>query len=144
MPDITNTSGTPIGLPDGTVIPPKQTAPVDNWDDFKDRANLKHYVQHGVLVVAASAGGQPSSSSPNQGASETEEEQQKRDLRGKLDLLGIQMHPNTGLEKLRKALAEAEVAKSRTDVIEALKAKDVEFDETASLDELKAKLEAAE
>lgn len=144
MPDITNTSGTPIGLPDGTVIPPKQAAPVNNWDDFKDRANLKHYVQHTVLVVAASAGGQASSSNPNQGASETEEEQQKRDLRGKLDLLGIQMHPNTGLEKLRKALAEAEAAKSRTDVIEALKAKDVEFDETASLDELKAKLEAAE
>lgn len=144
MPDITNTSGTPIGLPDGTVIPPKQTAPVDSWDDFKDRANLRHYVEQRVLLVAASAGGQPSSANLNQGANEIEEEQQKRDLRGKLDLLGIQMHPNTGLEKLRKALAEAEAAKSRTDVIEALKAKDVEFDETASLDELKAKLEAAE
>lgn len=144
MPEIANTSGTPIGLPDGTVIPPKQTAPVDNWDDFKDRANLKHYVQQGVLVVAASAGGQTSSANPNKGVNETEEEQQKRDLRGKLDLLGIQMHPNTGLEKLRKALTDAQAAKDRTDVIEALKAKDVEFDESASLDELKAKLEAAE
>lgn len=144
MPEITNTSGTPIGLPDGSIIPPKQTATVDNWDDFKDRANLKHYVQQGVLDVAASAGGQTSSANPNQGVNETEEEQQKRDLRGKLDLLGIQMHPNTGLEKLRKALAEAEAAKARTEVIEALKAKNVEFDETASLDELKAKLDAAE
>ena len=51
MPVITNTSTTPIGLPDGGVIGPKQNLDVDNWDDIKDRVNLAHYVRIGVLTV---------------------------------------------------------------------------------------------
>ncbi|WP_137279232.1 hypothetical protein [Pseudomonas rhizoryzae] len=126
MPVITNTSTTPIGLPDGGVIGPKQNLDVENWDEIKDRVNLAHYVRIGVLTVDG-----------GQGDGTSTEDLEKQDLLTKLKAFGVNPHPNTGVEKLRKQLADAEEAQERAAIIDALKAKNVAFDEKASLDDLK-------
>ncbi|WP_338546870.1 hypothetical protein V6W80_10050 [Pseudomonas benzopyrenica] len=128
MPVITNTSTTPIGLPDGGVIGPKQNLDVDNWDDIKDRVNLAHYVRIGVLTVE---GGQVD------GDGSSVEDIEKQDLTAKLKAFGVNPHPNTGVEKLRKQLADAQEAQEREAVVSALQAKNVEFDAKAKLDDLK-------
>lgn len=128
MPVITNTSTTPIGLPDGGVIGPKQQLDVDNWDEIKDRVNLAHYVRIGVLTVE---GGQVD------GDGSSVEDIEKQDLLAKLKAFGVTPHPNTGVEKLRKQLADAQEAQEREAVVAALQAKNVEFDAKAKLEDLK-------
>jgi len=128
MPVITNTSTTPIGLPDGGVIGPKQQLDVDNWDEIKDRVNLAHYVSIGVLTVE---GGQGS----GEGASV--EDLEKQDLLAKLKAFGVTAGANSKVETLRQKLADAQEAQEREAVVSALQAKNVEFDAKAKLDDLK-------
>lgn len=69
---------------------------------------------------------------------------ERAELFAKLKELGIDAAGNSKTETLQKKLDEALAAKERADVIDQLTAKDVEFGEKDSLDELKAKLAAAQ
>ena len=77
---------------------------------------------------------------------------EKADLLAKLKALGINANANSKPDTLRAKLEEAEAAKAAADVelaerqgvIAALTEKGVEFDEKDSLEELKAKLAAAQ
>lgn len=69
---------------------------------------------------------------------------ERADLFAKLKELGIDAAGNSRTETLQRKLDEALAAKERADVIDQLTAKGVEFDEKDSLEELKAKLAAAQ
>jgi len=69
---------------------------------------------------------------------------ERADLFAKLKELGIDAAGNSKTETLQKKLDEALAAKERADVIDHLTAKGVEFGEKDSLEELKAKLAAAQ
>jgi hypothetical protein len=69
---------------------------------------------------------------------------ERADLFAKLKELGIDAAGNSRTETLQKKLDEALAAKERADVIDQVTAKGVEFDEKDSLEELKAKLAAAQ
>ena len=74
---------------------------------------------------------------------------EKADLLAKLKALGVNANANSKPETLRAKLEEAEAAaekdrKDREEVIAALNAKQVAFNPDESLEDLKAKLDAAE
>jgi hypothetical protein len=69
---------------------------------------------------------------------------ERDDLFAQLKALGIDATGNSKTETLRKKLDEALAAKERDEVVAALTEKGVEFDEKDSLDDLKAKLAAAQ
>lgn len=83
---------------------------------------------------------------------EVPEGDEKAELMAKLKALGINANANSKPETLRAKLDEAEAAKTAADaemaekqgVTAALTEKGVEFDEKDSLEELKAKLTAAQ
>ncbi|WP_236222333.1 hypothetical protein [Pseudomonas asiatica] len=124
MAKVTNThSKTPIGLPDGSVVPPGGTIDVPQWVDYSNRQNLAFYVETGVLVVE---GGEPV-------------ELTKEDLIAKLKALGIEVGANAKPETLQKRLAEVE-AKAKQDAIAKLKEKGIEVGDDVTLEELQAEL----
>lgn len=124
MAKVTNThSKTPIGLPDGSVVPPGGTIDVPQWVDYSKRQNLAFYVESGVLVVE---GGEPT-------------ELTKEELMAKLKALGVEVGANAKPETLQKRLAEVE-AKAKQDAIAKLKGKGIEVGDDVTLEELLAEL----
>lgn len=124
MAKVTNThSKTPIGLPDGSVVPPGGTIDVPQWVDYSNRQNLAFYVETGVLVVE---GGEPV-------------ELSKDELFAKLKALGIEAGKNSSLKSLQERLAEAE-KKAKADIIAKLTEKGVAVGEGVTLEELQAEL----
>ncbi|MBV4507694.1 hypothetical protein HU751_022955 [Pseudomonas sp. BW13M1] len=124
MAKVTNThSKTPIGLPDGSVVPPGGTVDVPQWVDYSNRQNLAFYVEAGVLVVE---GGEPV-------------ELSKEELIAKLKALGIEAGKNSSLKTLQERLAEAE-EKAKADIIAKLTEKGVAVGEGVTLEELQAEL----
>lgn len=124
MAKVTNThSKTPIGLPDGSVVPPGGTIDVPQWVDYSNRQNLAFYVETGVLVVE---GGGPV-------------ELSKEELFAKLKALGIEAGKNSSLKSLQERLAEAE-AKAKDEIIAKLTEKGVAVGDDVTLEELQAEL----
>lgn len=124
MAKVTNThSKTPIGLPDGSVVPPGGTIDVPQWVDYSNRQNLAFYVETGVLVVE---GGEPV-------------ELSKEELFAKLKALGIEAGKNSSLKSLQERLVEAE-EKAKVDIIAKLTEKGVAVGEGVTLEELQAEL----
>lgn len=124
MAKVTNThSKTPIGLPDGSVVPPGGTTDVPQWVDYSNRQNLAFYVETGVLVVE---GGETV-------------ELSKEELFAKLKALGIDSGKNSGIESLQKRLAEAE-AKAKEEAIAKLAEKGIQVGDDVTLEELQAEL----
>ena len=124
MAKVSNThSKTPIGFPDGSVVPPGGTIDVPQWVDYSNRQNLAFYVETGVLVVE---GGEPV-------------ELSKEELFAKLKALGIEAGKNSSLKSLQERLAEAE-EKAKADIIAQLTEKGVAVGEDATLEELQAEL----
>ncbi|MBI6895722.1 hypothetical protein JET64_02760 [Pseudomonas putida] len=124
MAKVTNThSKTPIGLPDGSVVPPGGTIDVPQWVDYSNRQNLAFYVETGVLVVE---GGEPV-------------ELSKEELFAKLKELGIEAGKNSSVKTLQEKLAEAE-EKAKADIIAKLTEKGVAVGEGVTLEELQAEL----
>lgn len=124
MAKVTNThSKTPIGLPDGSVVPPGGTIDVPQWVDYSNRQNLAFYVETGVLVVE---GGEPV-------------ELSKEELFAKLKALGVDAGKNSSVKTLQEKLAEAE-EKAKADIIAKLTEKGVAVGEGVTLEELQAEL----
>jgi len=124
MAKVTNThSKTPIGLPDGSVVPPGGTIDVPQWVDYSNRQNLAFYVETGVLVVE---GGEAV-------------ELSKEELFAKLKALGVEAGKNSSLKTLQERLAEAE-AKAKEEAIAKLKEKGIEVGDDVTLEELQAEL----
>lgn len=124
MAKVTNThSKTPIGLPDGSVVPPGGTIDVPQWVDYSNRQNLAFYVETGVLVVE---GGETV-------------ELSKEELFAKLKALGIEAGKNSSLKTLQERLVEAE-AKAKEEAIAKLKEKGIEVGDDVTLEELRAEL----
>ena len=124
MAKVTNThSKTPIGLPDGSVVPPGGTIDVPQWVDYSSRQNLAFYVESGVLVVE------------DHGVAELT----KEELFAKLKALGIEAGKNSSLKSLQERLAEAE-EKAKADIIAKLTEKGVAVGEGVTLEELQAEL----
>lgn len=124
MAKVTNThSKTPIGLPDGAVVPPGGTIDVPQWVDYSKRQNLAFYVETGVLVVE---GGEPV-------------ELSREELFAKLKALGVEAGKNSSVKTLQEKLAEAE-AKAKEDIIAKLAEKGVIVGDDVTLEELQAEL----
>ncbi|MCZ9636877.1 hypothetical protein [Pseudomonas putida] len=124
MAKVTNThSKTPIGLPDGSVVPPGGTIDVPQWVDYSNRQNLAFYVETGVLVVEGGETGELS----------------KEELFAKLKALGIEAGKNSSLKTLQERLVEAE-AKAKEEAIAKLKEKGIEVGDDVTLEELRAEL----
>jgi len=124
MAKVTNThSKTPIGLPDGSVVPPGGAIDVPQWADYSNRQNLAFYVETGVLVVE---GGETV-------------ELSKEELFAKLKALGIEAGKNSSLKTLQERLVEAE-AKAKEEAIAKLKEKGIEVGDDVTLEELRAEL----
>lgn len=124
MAKVTNThSKTPIGLPDGSLVPPGGTVDVPQWADYSNRQNLAFYVESGVLVVE---GGEPV-------------ELSREELFAKLKEMGIEAGKNSSLKSLQERLAEAE-EKAKADIIAKLTEKGVAVGEGVTLEELQAEL----
>lgn len=121
-------SKTPIGLPDGSVVPPRGDLDVPQWADYRERKNLAFYVDTGVLVVEGD---------------DEQPELSKEELLARLKSLGIDAAGNSKPETLRKKLEEAEAAAEKQKVIDELKALNVEFDAEANLEALQDALAAA-
>lgn len=114
-----NHSKTPIGLPDGTVIPPGQTVEVANWKDYKDRPNLKAYLDSGHLSSGGATDFDPEADP--EGAEqdeETEEEKEeevkdvdeKDELIAQLAELEVQADRRSSVATLTAKLEEAKAA----------------------------------
>ena len=124
MAKVTNThSKTPIGLPDGSVVPPSGTIDVPQWVDYSNRQNLAFYVETGVLVVE---GGEAV-------------ELSKEELFAKLKALGIEAGKNSSIKSLQERLTEAE-AKAKEEAIAKLAEKGIQVGEGVTLEELQAEL----
>ncbi|VVO05818.1 hypothetical protein PS834_03047 [Pseudomonas fluorescens] len=123
-------SKTPIGLPDGSVVPPRGELDVPQWADYRDRQNLAFYVETGVLLVEGD------DDSPLMS---------KEQVLARLKELGIVAAGNTKIDTLRAKLAAAEevVAEQKQAVIGELTTLNVEFDKEASLEDLQAALATA-
>lgn len=123
-------SKTPIGLPDGSVVPPRGELDVPQWADYRDRQNLAFYVDTGVLLVEGD------DDSPLMS---------KEQVLARLKELGIVAAGNTKIDTLRAKLAAAEevVAEQKQAVIGELTTLNVEFDKEASLEDLQAALATA-
>ncbi|WP_312831978.1 hypothetical protein [Pseudomonas lactis] len=121
-------SKTPIGLPDGSVVPPRGELDVPQWADYRDRQNLAFYVESGVLVVERD----------NELTALSKEE-----LLARLKALGIDAAGNSKTETLQKKLDEALAAAEKQKVVDELTALNVEFSKEASLEDIQATLASA-
>jgi len=128
MAQLTNNSDrTPIGLPNGVLVAPKQTVEVEDWGKMKGHKVLVHYLKHGILSVGGEASKAPSG------------DVDKDELIAKLKALGIDAGKNSGIESLQKRLTEAEV-KAKEEAIAKLAEKGIQVGDDVTLEELQAEL----
>lgn len=128
MAQVTNNSDrTPIGLPNGVLVAPKQTVEVEDWSKINGHKVLVHYLKHGILSVGGESPKAPSG------------EVDKDELIAKLKALGIDAGKNSGIESLQKRLAEAE-AKAKEEAIAKLAEKGIQVGDDVTLEELQAEL----
>ncbi|AZC19547.1 hypothetical protein [Pseudomonas sp. CMR5c] len=129
MAQVTNNGNvTPIGLPNGVLVPPQQTVEVRGWGKIKEHPIVAHYLKEGVL----SAEGEPEAD-----AGDAAEERQA--LLAQLKTLGVTAGANSKLETLQSKLAEAQ-ADAKAEAIAKLKEKGIEVGEDVTLEELQAEL----
>jgi hypothetical protein len=128
MAKVTNDSKNPVVLPDGTLIAIGESAEVKGWTAIKKHHVVDAMLSDGSLKADAAK----------------EEAGEKEALIAQLKSLGIDAGSNSKPETLQKKLDEALAAKELADVAAQLKDKGVEFTESESLEELKAKLTAAQ
>ncbi|MCJ8005694.1 hypothetical protein MU483_13555 [Staphylococcus aureus] len=48
---ITNNHSGPLGLPDGTILPPGEATPIANWDDLKSNAVVQGWLKGKILTA---------------------------------------------------------------------------------------------
>lgn len=132
MAEVTNNHDkTPIEVA-GVRLLPGQTAEVADWDKFKDRQNIKYYLDEELLSVKAGS------------VKPAGDDGDKQALLDQLKALGIDAAANSKVETLRKKLDEAQkAAQERQAVTDELTALGVEFDQSENLEDLKAKLAEA-
>ncbi len=95
MAEVTNNhSKTPIEVA-GVRLMPGQTAEVADWDKFKDRQNIKFYLDEKVLSVGGSTSPAP------------DEDSEKEALIAELKTYGIDATTRSKVETLREKLEEA-------------------------------------
>lgn len=100
MATITNKHDTPLGLPDGTTLPPGVATNVPQWDQIKGNAVLQAWQNAGILEVSDA---------------ETSPDEEKKALHARLDELGAKYDKRSGVEKLREQVVQAEAAKAEAD-----------------------------
>lgn len=84
----------------GVVIQPNATAIVPNWEQVQRSAAIKAWLRVGIIEVVED--------DDNEDATDSGDE--RAELIAQLDALGIKKPAKTSLDKLRKALAEAQNA----------------------------------
>ncbi|PUA41430.1 hypothetical protein C5U62_31840 [Pseudomonas protegens] len=129
MAQVTNNGNiTPIGLPNGVLVPPQQTVEVRGWDKIKSHPIVAHYLTVGVLSAEGEL---------EDDAGDAAEERQA--LLAQLKALGVNAGSNSKPETLKAKLAEALVA-AKDDAIAKLKEKGIEVGDDVTLEELQAEL----
>ncbi len=97
MAQVTNNGNvTPIGLPNGVLVPPQQTVEVEgeDWDKIKGHKVIAFYLKRNVLSAVAAEGDTPADG------------YNREELLAKLTALGATPGSNSKDETLRKKLAE--------------------------------------
>jgi hypothetical protein len=105
MAKVKNHHRSALGLPDGTVIPAGETVDVANWNEVKDNAVVKAWIDHKVLVVGKAK------DDSDEDEDKADQAPDKEALKAKLDALGVQYDKRAGVAKLQALLADAEQAK---------------------------------
>ncbi|ALA82154.1 hypothetical protein I5U59_04035 [Stenotrophomonas maltophilia] len=103
---IKNNHNGPLGLPDGTILPPGEQTPVANWDQLKKNSVVQGWIKAEILsITGGDASGQAAGGSPGgEGAAD------KDALIARAKELGIDAKGNWGVPKLQQAIADAEKA----------------------------------
>lgn len=103
---ITNNHNGPLGLPDGTILPPGEQTPVANWEQLKKNSVVQGWIKAEILSITggdASGSGQVAdSNSGGEGSAD------KDALIARAKELGIDAKGNWGVPKLQAAIADAE------------------------------------
>ncbi|MCU9949849.1 hypothetical protein [Pseudomonas sp. PDM13] len=102
MAQVTNNGNvTPIGLPNGVLVPPQQTVEVDGdvWDKIKAHKVIAFYLKHSLLSAVTTEGDGPADGYT------------REQLVARLVELGATPGPTSKDETLRKKLAELLTAK---------------------------------
>ncbi len=120
MANVTNNHSSPLGLPNGVVIPAKGSVDVADWDKLKSHGVVSRWLDSGVLSAGkakAEAKAEPEvvkdvqfTEQSNHQADEQEddEEAEKDALIAQLKELDIKADKRSSVEKLREKLAEAQ------------------------------------
>lgn len=104
---IKNNHNGPLGLPDGTILPPGEQTPVSNWDQLKKNSVVQGWVKAEILsITGGDASGSGQASDGNPGGAD------KDALIARAKELGIDTKGNWGIPKLQAAIAEADKAKA--------------------------------
>jgi len=107
---ITNNHKGPLGLPDGTILPPGEQTPVANWEQLKKNSVVQGWVKADILSIA---GGDAGGTSPGTGSNPGGEGGADKDaLIARAKELGIDAKGNWGVPKLQAAIGDAEKAKA--------------------------------
>ncbi len=105
---IKNNHNGPLGLPDGTILPPGEQTPVANWEELKKNSVVQGWIKAEILSITggdASGSGQTAGSNPGgEGGAD------KDALIARAKDLGIDAKGNWGVPKLQAAIADAEKA----------------------------------
>ena len=99
---IKNNHNGPLGLPDGTILPPGEQTPVANWEELKKNSVVQGWIKAEILSITAAAGG----NSGGEGGAD------KDALIARAKELGIEAKATWGVPKLQAAIADAEKAKA--------------------------------
>lgn len=62
---ITNNHKGPLGLPDGTILPPGEATPIANWDALKGNAVVQGWLKGKILTAEGGKSGAPAQESLN-------------------------------------------------------------------------------
>lgn len=105
---ITNNHNGPLGLPDGTILPPGEQTPVANWEELKKNSVVQGWIKAEILSIT---GGDASGSGQAAGSDRGGEGSADKDaLIARAKELGIDAKGNWGVPKLQAAIADAEKA----------------------------------
>ncbi len=104
---IKNNHNGPLGLPDGTILPPGEQTPVANWEELKKNSVVQGWIKAEILSIT---GGDASASASGQAAGGNPGGADKDALIARAKELGIDAKGNWGVPKLQQAIADAEKA----------------------------------
>lgn len=105
---IKNNHTGPLGLPDGTILPPGEQTLVANWEEQKKNSVVQGWIKAEILSIT---GGDASGSGQAAGGNSGGEGGADKDaLIARAKELGIDAKGNWGVPKLQAAIADAEKA----------------------------------